>query len=126
VTLVEKQTAQAMRDVAQMIRLSGQTARLFRPGTAGTGSFYGPHETTETEVAVIPIEMKALSPQDLAEIGSDAVASALPDCGIKEQDFLRIDSTRYRVTEVKPQNLFGAITHLDLHLELEKREAGHV
>ena len=125
-TLVEKQTAQAMRDVARMIRLSGQTAKLIRPGMVGEGSFYGPRETTETDVAVIPIEMKALSPQDLVEIGSDAVASALPDCGVKEQDFLRIDSARYRVTEVKPQNLFGTMTHIDLHLELEKREATHV
>lgn len=125
-TLVEKQTAQAMRDVARMIRLSGQTATILRSSVAGQDSFFGPRENTETEMAVIPIEMKALSPQDLVEIGSDAVASALPDCGVKEQDFLRIDSTRYRVTEVKPQNLFGTVTHFDLHLELEKREAGHV
>ena len=53
------------------------------------------------------------------------MASVLPDSGVQEQDFLKIGAIRYRVTEVKPQNLFGKITHFDLHLELEKREAAH-
>jgi len=53
---------------------------------------------------------------------ADAAASVLPDSSVQEQDILIIDVIRYRVTEVKPQNCFGAITHIDLHLELEKCE----
>jgi len=119
----DRQRHQAQTDVEWLIRQSGRTAMLSRPGMAGEGSFFGTREPTETEIGVVPIEMKELPPADLTEIGADAVASVLPDSGVQEQDFLKINTTRYRVTEVKPQNLFGAITHLDLHLELEKREA---
>jgi len=121
----ERQRRQAAGDVAWMIRQSGQTATIFRPQVAGEGSFFGPREAVEAEIGTIPVEVKDLPPADLAEIGADAVASVLPDSGVQEQDFLKIGAVRYRVTEVKPQNLFGKITHLDLHLELEKREAAH-
>jgi len=121
----ERQRRQAAEDVAWMIRQSGQTATIFRPQVAGEDSFFGPREASEIEIGSIPVEVKDLAPKDLAEIGADAVASVLPDSGVQEQDFLRIGAIRYRVTEVKPQNLFGKITHLDLHLELEKREAAH-
>ena len=121
----ERQRRQAVEDVAWMIRQADVLATLFRPQVAEEGSFFGPHEPTETEIGTIPIEVKDLPPADLAEIGADAVASVLPDCGAEEQDFLEIGATRYRVTEVKPQNLFGVVTHLDLHLELENREAAN-
>ncbi len=121
----ERQRRQAAGDVAWMIRQSGQTATILRPQVTDEDSFFGPREAAEAEIGSIPVEVKNLAPKDLAEIGADAVASVLPDCGVLEQDFLRIGATRYRVTEVKPQNLFGQITHLDLHLELEKREAAH-
>jgi len=121
----ERQRRQAAEDVAWMIRQSGQTATIFRPQVAGEDSFFGPREASEIEIGSIPVEVKDLAPKDLTEIGADAVASVLPDSGILEQDFLCLGATRYRVTEVKPQNLFGRITHLDLHLELEKREAAH-
>ncbi len=121
----ERQRRQAAGDVAWMIRQAGQTATILRPQVAGEDSFFGPREASEIEVGSIPVEVKDLAPKDLAEIGADAVASVLSDSGVLEQDFLRIGVTRYRVTEVKPQKLFGKITHLDLHLELEKREAAH-
>jgi hypothetical protein len=121
----DRQRRQAAGDVAWMIRQSGQTATIFRPQVAGEDSFFGPREASEIEIGSIPVEVKDLAPKDLDEIGADAVASVLPDSGVLEQDFLRIGATRYRVTEVKSQNLFGKITHLDLHLELEKREAAH-
>jgi len=121
----ERQRRQAAGDVAWLIRQSGVHAALLRPRVEGEDSFFGPHESAETEIGTIPIELKELPPADLAEIGADAVASVLPDCGVKEQDFIRIGATRYRVTEVKAQNFFGKITHLDLRLEQEKREAAH-
>jgi hypothetical protein len=108
-------------DVAWLIRQSDRSATLLRPQVAGEDSFYGAHEPVEDEIGTVPIEMKALSPRDLAEIGADAAASVLPDSDVREQDILEVDGVRYRVSEVKPQNCFGALTHLDLHLELEKR-----
>ena len=122
--MIERQRQQAKRDVEWMIRKSGLTATVTRPSIASEGSFFGSHAASETVVASIPIEIKDLPPKDLAEIGADAVASVLPDCGIEEQDFVEVQDIRYRATNVKPQNLFGEVTHLDLHLELEKREAG--
>ncbi len=109
-------------DVAWLIRRSGRSATILRPQVAGEDSFYGSHEPTEVEIGTVPIEMKMLSPRDLAEIGADAAASVLPDSDVREQDILEVDGVRYRICEIKPQNCFGAITHLDLHLELEKRE----
>ena len=120
--MIERQRQQAKRDVEWMIRKSGLTAQVTRRAIVGEGTFFGPHVGSETVVNSIPIEMKDLPPKDLSEIGADAVASVLPDCGIEEQDFVDVKGIRYRVTEIKEQNLFGEITHLDLHLELEKRE----
>lgn len=121
-----RQRRQAAGDVAWLIRQSGRTATLIRPQTAAGDSFFGPRETGENDLGGIPVEVKDLSPADLTEIGADAVASVLPESGVQEQDFLVFGGQRYRVTEVKPQNLFGVVTHLDLHLEHEKREAAHV
>ncbi len=121
----DRQRRQAAADVAWMIRQSGQIATIFRPQVSEVDSFFGPREASEIEIGSIPVEVKDLAPKDLAELGADAVASVLPECRVLEQDFLMIGTKRYRVTEIKPQNLFGVVTHLDLHLELEKREAAH-
>jgi hypothetical protein len=112
---------QAVKEVRWLIGQSGVTGKLTRPQAAGQGSFFGPTETGEVDVATIPIEMQDLPPKDLTEIGADAVACVLPDAGVQEQDFLAIGETRYRVTAVKPHNFFGAVTHLDLHLTRERR-----
>ena len=124
-TRLQRQQRQMGQDVAWLIRQSGQTALLLRPQVAGTDSFYGPHDAAETELGMIFIEMTMLSPTDLAEIGADAAASVLPDAGVQEQDILYIGGTRYRVTEVTPHTCFGVVTHCDLHLEREHREADH-
>ena len=112
---------QAQREVRWLILQSGVTGIVTRPQAAGEGTFYGPAETAEEEIGSVPIEMQDLSPKDLTEIGADAVAHVLPDSGVREQDFLAIGKTRYRVTEVKPHNFFGMVTHLELHLERERR-----
>jgi len=113
---------QAQREVRWLIIQSEVTAIVTRPQATGEGTFYGPAETAEEEIGTVPIEMQDLPPKDLTEIGADAVAFVLPDAGVQEQDFLAIGETRYRVTEVKPHNFFGAVTHLDLHLERERRD----
>jgi hypothetical protein len=113
---------QAVKEVRWLIEQSGVTGKLSRPTNAGQDSFFGPHEDSEPVVRDIPLEMQDLPPKDLTEIGADAVACALPDAGVQEQDFLAIGETRYRVTAVKPHNFFGTVTHLDLHLTRERRD----
>jgi len=113
---------QAQKEVRWLIEQSGVTGKLTRPPASGEGSFFGPHEDSEPIVGDIPLEMQDLPPKDLTEIGADAVACVLPDSGVQEQDFLAISETRYRVTEVKPHNFFGKVTHLELHLERERRD----
>ncbi len=113
--------AQAVREVRWLITQSGVTASVLRPVVAGEGTFFGPHESGLTEVGTVPVEVQSLPPKDLTELGADAVASVLPDSGIRESDFLVIGEARFRVTAVKEHNFFGAITHLDLTLTLERR-----
>ena len=113
---------QAQKEVKWLIEQSGVTGKVTRPNVGGEGSFFGPNETAEEEVGTVPIEMQDLPQKDLSELGADAVAHVLPDSGVQEQDFLAIGETRYRVTEVKPHNFFGTLTHLELHLERERRD----
>lgn len=113
--------AQAVREVAWLIAQSGVTAIVTRQPIAGQGSFYGPHETAETSVGTIPVEMKDMPSKDLTEIGSDAVACVCPDSGLQEQDFLAIAGVRYRATAIKPFNFFGQITHMEVQLTRERR-----
>ena len=116
-----RQTKQAARDVAWLIRQAGTVANVSRPTKTGDGSFYGSHEASETSVGEVPIEMRDLPPKDLAELGADAVAAVLPDAGIVENDFVEVAGVRYRASEVKPQRFFGTVTHVDLHLVRERR-----
>jgi hypothetical protein len=119
--MLSRQTRQAAGDVAWLIRQAGSTALVTRPTPAGTGTFFGAHESGETAVGEISVEVNDVAPKDLAELGCDAVASVLPDSGVQENDFMAVAGVRYRVSEVKPQNLFGTVTHLDLHLVMERR-----
>ena len=118
---MNRQTAQAARDVAWLIRQAGTVAQVFRPEAAGEGSFFGPHEPSEMAIGEIPIELRDLEAKDLAELGADAVAAVLPDADVQENDFVMVAGVRYRVTENKPQRFFGTVTHADLHLERERR-----
>lgn len=119
---MQRQRNQAREDVRWLIMHSGITGAVTRPATTGEDSFYGTHEPQESPVGTIPVELQYLPPKDLTELGADAVASVLPDSGVLEQDFIEIAGTRYRVTEVKPHNFFGTVTHLNLHLERERRD----
>jgi len=113
--------AQAVREVAWIIAQSGETAVVTRKSIAGHDAFFGPHETSETLVGTIPVEMKDMPAKDLTELGSDAVACVCPDSGLQEQDFLTIEGVRYRATAVKPFNFFGQITHMEVQLTRERR-----
>ena len=128
----DRQREQARRDVEWLVKLSGAVATVVRPGSVGAGSFFGRRDVSSNTLGSIPIGIRSLPPETLAEIGADAAASVLPGADVREGDWLDVDgvgggdgdgaNVRYRVTEVRPQNLFGAVTHVDLHLERERRD----
>ena len=106
-------------DTAELIRASGETAEILRPAVAGAGEFAGPHETNEESLGIVPIEFQQLSPDELKQIGADGLCSMLPDADVAEGDILIFNEVRYSVSDVKPVNCFGAVSHLVVKLERE-------
>jgi len=108
-------------DVAELIRMSGQTAEIMRSEAAGAGGFAGPGESSESVVGVVPIEFQQLTPEELKQIGADGVCSLLPDADVREGDVVVFGNVRFVVTDVRSENCFGAVTHLTVRLEREYR-----
>ena len=108
-------------DTSELIRASGETAELLRPVVSGAGEFAGPHEPSEESLGTVAIEFKQLSPEELKQIGADGMCSMLPEIDVREGDIVVYNGDRYRVTDVKPENCFGAVTHLTVRLEREYR-----
>ena len=106
-------------DVAELIRASDETAEMLRPAVAGAGGFAGPHEPNEESLGSITIEFQQLSPDELKQIGADGLCSMLPDADVAEGDILVFNEVRYSVSDVKPVNCFGAVSHLLVKLERE-------
>jgi len=106
-------------DIAELIRMSGQSAEIRRADTVNAGSFDGPAEGTETQVAIVPIEFQQLSPEELKQIGADGVCSMLPETDVREGDLVVFGDVRYVVSDVRRENCFGAVTHLTVRLERE-------
>ena len=104
-------------DVGALIEAFSEIAELIRPVVSGAGSFTGSYEPEESPLGVIPLEFKQLSPEELKQLGADGVCSLLPDADIQEGDILVYQDARYRVTDVKRENCFGAVTHLTVKLE---------
>jgi len=104
---------------AELIRISGEIAEILRPSVEGVGEFAGPHESSEESLGSVPIEFKQLSPDDLKQIGADGMCSMLPDADVVEGDILVFAEVRYRVSDVKPMNCFGVVSHLVVKLERE-------
>ena len=104
-------------DVSALIEAFSETAEIIRPAVSGVGSFAGSYEPEESSLGIIPIEFKQLSPEELKQLGADGVCSMLLDTDIREDDILVYQSDRYRVTDVKRENCFGAVTHLTVKLE---------
>ena len=116
--LVTEQDRDAMAaDVSSVIATFTETAEIIRPNMAGVGSFAGSFEPSETSMGVISLEFKQLSAEELKQIGADGMCSTPPDSGVQENDILLYQGNRYRVTELKPENCFGAVTHLTVKLE---------
>ena len=106
-------------DTAELIRASGETAEILRPAVAGAGEFAGSHAPNEESVGTAPIEFRQLSPDELKQIGADGLCSMLPDADVAEGDILIFNEVRYSVSDVKPVNCFGAVSHLIVKLERE-------
>ena len=111
-------------DVKTIIESSGETASVLRPNRQGTDSFFGAHEAGETEIANIPCELRHLPPEEVQQKGHDAELHVLPGAPVQEGDFTVVGGIRYRVTDVKPHNCFGVVTHLEIKLELEQKNRG--
>lgn len=111
--LSEWEKNQAASVVQRLIRASGQTGRLLR-AQAGERLF-GSDEATFVEICTLPLELVPTPPADL--VGKiDATASVLPGADVRAEDRLEIAGITYRVQTVKPESLFGIVTHQ--HLEL--------
>ena len=106
-------------DVAELIRATGETAEILRPVITSDDVFAGPHSPNEESHGNLPIEFQQLSPDDLKQLGADGLCSMLPDADVKERDVLVFEETRYTVSDVKPVNCFGAVSHLVVKLERE-------
>ena len=106
-------------DSGELIRSSDETAEILRPSVSGSGDFAGPHESSEDSLGTVAIEFRQLSPEELKQVGADGVCSMLPDTDVAEGDIVVYDDARYRVVDVKPENCFGAVTHLTVKLERE-------
>ena len=117
--LADHEKQMVMMDTAELIRASGETGELLRPAVAGAGGFAGSYAPSEESLGSVPLEFQQLSPEELKQVGADGMCSLLPDAGVAEGDILVFNEVRYRVTDVKPVNCFGAVSHLVAKLERE-------
>ena len=104
---------------AELIRMSDEIAEILRTSVVGAGDFAGPHEPTEESLGSVSIEFKQLSPDELKQIGADGMCSMLPETDVAEGDILIYNNVRYCVSDIKPMNCFGAVSHLVVKLERE-------
>jgi len=104
---------------AELIRISGEIAEILRPSVVGAGEFAGSHEASEESLGVVPIEFKQLSPDELKQVGADGMCSMLPEADVTEGDILIFNDVRYHISDIKPMNCFGAVSHLVVKLERE-------
>lgn len=112
----------AARYVGTLIEKSLYTAKITRASMSE--SYYGPVEGTETVIAAAaPVDLKFADEKSISETGLSAYASFKHDSGVAENDKVEINGKRYRITAVKPKEFFGAVTHLECHLELERKSA---
>lgn len=118
-----RQARDAQEVIGNIIRQRGVTARVFRSTLADSNSFYGPRESAENFVCETTIEPRVLTPENLAELGADLVAGALPDADIREGDILEVEGVRYRVTHLDPNVIVGLRTHVELFLERSQKDA---
>jgi len=121
--ITESERRMMTSDIAELIRMSGQTAEIRRTETISAGAFAGPSGGEESHVAIVPIEFQHLSPEELKQIGADGICSLLPGADVHEGDVLVFGDVRFVVTDVRLENCFGAVTHSTVRLEREYRKS---
>jgi len=120
--LLEEEKRLSQDDIRSLIEASGSTGRLLRPVKSGAGSFDGPVEADEQVVIeAFPLEWRPLSPGDLKQMDHSGLAHVLPDLEVQDGDIVEFNEHRYRVTDVRPVDLFGTPVYQILQLEREYR-----
>jgi len=108
--------------MSDLIKLSGNSGKLFRPVTSNAESFDGPVETDEQVIVEsFPLEWHPSSPEELKQIGSSGSVHVLSDLDIRDGDFVLFKENRYRVTDVRLIELFGISVYQIVQLEREYR-----
>jgi len=121
---LSEQDRNAMQtDVTEMIAEFCEAAEILRPSEAESDSFAGPHEPFEESLGMVPLEFSPSSPEDLKQKGSDGTADFPVEANIAEGDIILYQGNRYKVTNVKKENCFGAVTHLTASLKREYKIA---
>ncbi|CAM2066722.1 hypothetical protein SCOR_15185 [Sulfidibacter corallicola] len=105
--LTEVEKASVARDVRDLIEGSGQRATLLRVTGA---KLYGSDDQATEPIGEIPIELVETPSVNLSD-NVDATGHVLPEADVRPTDRIRLAGATYRVQTVKPQNLFGVITH---------------
>jgi len=111
--LTDQEKAEAVAEVAQLIRASGQTAWVQRvsPGDR----IYGSDEESFIDLAEIPVELIETPPIDLGK-NIDASCSVLPEADIHAEDRLIIGGETYRIQAIEDEHFFGVVTHKSVKL----------
>ena len=107
--------ASVAREVERIIKLFNVQADVYRKDTEAESLFGTDDAKFEKVGDPIPIELRTLTPEDIAQ-KIDASACVLPASGVRREDRLVINGTTYRVQTADPQNWFGTITHVALKL----------
>ena len=120
--LLEQERLLSQEDIRSLIEASGSSGRLLRPTQIGVGSFDGPAESDEQIIVEsFPLEWRPHSPDDLKQVGHSGLAHVLPDLDVKDGDIAEFNGHRYRVTDVRPIDLFGTPVYQVVQLEREYR-----
>lgn len=120
--LLPDEKKRVKRDIRNLIELSGQTGQLRRPQVTGAGSFDGPVESGEQVIVeAFPLEWRPHSPDDLKQLGHSGMIHVLRELDVQEKDIVEFDGHRYRVTDVRPIDLFGTAVYQVAQLEREYR-----
>jgi|GEM_PF-637027 len=120
--LTETDKASMQSEISEVITEFCETAEIFRPIVADAGSFAGPHEPSEEFLGAVPLEFKPHTPEDLKQKGADGTADFPANIDLAEGDIIFYQGHRYRVTDVKRSNCFGAVTHLTASLKREYQD----
>jgi len=103
--------------VNEVISSFNQVMHVTRPQELNQPSFSGRKKAPLTVVGTYAIDMDLLNPGSLVEKGADLAIQCGGQTDIRENDRVDVDGAHFIVSHVKPQNLGGVITHLEIDLE---------